>query len=119
MIFSLLQRARISFSNSHDYSLLHSVSLSLSLHPTMNMPRTNPNIIITGTPAVGKTSHCDVLATNTGLKHLCINQIVKDRGCHECWDEEHKSWIVDEDKVCRIFDFWYVRVNEHVSCSTP
>lgn len=63
------------------------------------MPRTQPNIIITGTPGVGKTSHCDILAANTGLKHLFINQIVKDRGCHDGWDEEYKSWIVDEDKV--------------------
>ena len=61
--------------------------------------RTQPNIIITGTPGVGKTSHCEQLAANTGLKHLSINQIVKDRGCHDGWDAEYKSWIVDEDKV--------------------
>ncbi len=68
--------------------------------PYIKMARTQPNIIITGTPGVGKTSHCEVLATNTGLKHLSINQIVKDRGCHDGWDAEYKSWIVDEDKVC-------------------
>jgi adenylate kinase len=61
--------------------------------------RTEPNIIITGTPGVGKTSHCTLLASATGLKHLSINQIVKDRECHEGWDEDHQSWIVDEDKV--------------------
>ena len=66
------------------------------------MPRTQPNIIITGTPGVGKTIHCDVLAASSGLKHLSINQIVKDRGCHYGWDKEHQSWIVDEDKVCQI-----------------
>lgn len=61
--------------------------------------RAQPNIIITGTPGVGKTSHCEQLAANTGLKHLSINQIVKDRTCHDGWDAEYKSWIVDEDKV--------------------
>ena len=61
--------------------------------------RTEPNIIITGTPGVGKTSHCTLLASNTGLKHLSINQIVKERECHEGWDEGFQSWIVDEDKV--------------------
>ena len=66
-----------------------------------NMSRTHPNIIITGTPGVGKTTHCELLATNTGLKHLSINQTVKDRGCHDGWDAEYKSWIVDEDKVCQ------------------
>lgn len=70
----------------------------------MNMPRIQPNIIVTGTPGVGKTSHCDALAANTGLKHLSINQIVKDRGCHDGWDEEYKSWIVDEDKVRQLLD---------------
>ena len=63
------------------------------------MPRIQPNIIITGTPGVGKTCHCDVLAANAGLKHLSINQIVKDRSCYDGWDEEYKCWIVDEDKV--------------------
>jgi hypothetical protein len=62
--------------------------------------RTQPNIIITGTPGVGKTTHCETLAQNTGLKHLSINDIVKERGCHDGYDEEFKSWIVDEDKVC-------------------
>lgn len=61
--------------------------------------RNLPNIIITGTPGVGKTTHCEVLAENTGLKHLAINDIVKERGCHDGYDEEYQSWIVDEDKV--------------------
>ena len=65
------------------------------------MPRTEPNIIVTGTPGVGKTSHCELLAQNTGLRHLSINKVVKDRGCHDGWDEEHQSHIVDEDKVSR------------------
>jgi adenylate kinase len=65
----------------------------------MAQERQLPTIIVTGTPGVGKTSHCEVLARNTGLKHLSINQVVKDRDCHEGWDDEFKSYIVDEDKV--------------------
>jgi adenylate kinase len=65
----------------------------------MTMSRKKPNIIITGTPGVGKTSHCELLAQNTGLHHLSINQVVKERGCHEGWDEEYKSWVVNEDDV--------------------
>lgn len=64
------------------------------------MSRRLPNIIITGTPGVGKTSHCELLAERTGLKHIAINDVVKDRECHEGWDDEYQSWIVDEDKVC-------------------
>ncbi|KAG8532011.1 uncharacterized protein KY384_003647 [Bacidia gigantensis] len=63
------------------------------------MSRTRPNIIITGTPAVGKTSHCELLAENSGLQHLPVNQIVKEKRCHEGWNDEYKSWIVDEDKL--------------------
>lgn len=63
------------------------------------MVRNNPNIIITGTPGVGKTTHAEQLARATGLKHVSVNQIVKDEGFHEGKDEETGSWIVDEDKV--------------------
>ncbi|KAL5041126.1 peptidase family C78-domain-containing protein [Aspergillus fruticulosus] len=52
-----------------------------------------------GTPGVGKTVHCEQLAQDTGLRHLSINQIAKDRGCYETYDEELKTWVVDEDKL--------------------
>lgn len=61
--------------------------------------RTQPNIIVTGTPGVGKTTHCETLAESTGLKHLSVNDVVKERACHDGYDEKFKSWIVDEDKV--------------------
>ena len=61
--------------------------------------RKNPNILITGTPGVGKTNHCEILAKSTGLKHFSINQVVKDKACHDGWSEEHQSYMVDEDKV--------------------
>lgn len=61
--------------------------------------RTSPNVIITGTPGVGKTVHCEQLAQEIGLKHLSINQVAKDRGCFDEYDEELKTWVVDEDKV--------------------
>lgn len=63
------------------------------------MARKNPNIIVTGTPGVGKTTHAEQLARATGLQHVSVNQIVKDEGFHEGKDEETGSWIVDEDKV--------------------
>ncbi|KAF5026024.1 hypothetical protein F66182_1879 [Fusarium sp. NRRL 66182] len=61
--------------------------------------RKSPNIIITGTPGVGKTTHCESLAERTGLRHLSVNQVVKDKECHEGWSEEYHSLIVDEDKL--------------------
>lgn len=63
------------------------------------MARTSPNIIVTGTPGVGKTSHAEMLAEKTGLKHLAINKIAEDNDCYDGRDEELQTWIVDEDKV--------------------
>jgi adenylate kinase len=61
--------------------------------------RTSPNIIITGTPGVGKTTHCEQLASSTGLIHLNVNKVVKERDCEDGFDDELNSVIVDEDKV--------------------
>jgi Cdc6-like AAA superfamily ATPase len=64
--------------------------------------RKSPNIIVTGTPGVGKTTLCESLAEKGSGKHLSVNQVVKDKECHEGWSNEHQSWIVDEDKVCAL-----------------
>lgn len=61
--------------------------------------RDSPNVIITGTPGVGKTVHCEQLAQDTGLRHLSINKIAKERNCFETYDQELETWVVDEDKV--------------------
>ncbi|KAL6900244.1 AAA domain-containing protein [Trichoderma evansii] len=66
--------------------------------------RSAPNIIITGTPGVGKTTHSEILAERTGLRHVSVNQIVKDKECHEGWDDEYQSWIVDEDKLLDVIE---------------
>ncbi|KAJ9628660.1 factor activating pos9 [Taxawa tesnikishii (nom. ined.)] len=62
--------------------------------------RTSPNIIITGTPGVGKSTHCEQLAQAVeGMKHLDVNKVVKERQCEDGYDEDLKSVIVDEDKL--------------------
>ncbi|EYE99529.1 nucleoside triphosphates FAP7 [Aspergillus ruber CBS 135680] len=61
--------------------------------------RESPNVIITGTPGVGKTVHCEQLAQDTGLRHLSVNKIAKERNCFENYDQELETWVVDEDKL--------------------
>lgn len=71
--------------------------------------RTSPNVIITGTPGVGKTVHCEQLAEETGLRHLSINHVAKERDCYETYDHELQTWVVDEDKVrsCNAYIVWF------------
>ena len=65
------------------------------------MLRTQPNIIITGTPGTGKSSHCEELATKTGLHHLSINDVVKKHNIGEASDDpdDPNLQIVDEDRL--------------------
>lgn len=61
--------------------------------------RSRPNIIVTGTPGVGKSLHAQALARGSGLAHLCINDLVKQDGLHEGWSDEYRSYIVDDERV--------------------
>lgn len=65
------------------------------------MLRTSPNIIITGTPGVGKTTHCEELAQRTGLHHLSINEVVKKHNIGESSSDpdDPQTKIVDEDRL--------------------
>ena len=65
------------------------------------MLRTDPNIIITGTPGVGKTTHCEELASKTGLHHLDINEVVKKHSIGESSNDpdDPNTKIVDEDRL--------------------
>jgi len=65
------------------------------------MLRTDPNIIITGTPGVGKTTHCQDLAQKTGLHHLDINEAVRKHNIGESSSDpdDPNTKIVDEDRL--------------------
>ncbi|KAF2756191.1 P-loop containing nucleoside triphosphate hydrolase protein [Pseudovirgaria hyperparasitica] len=65
----------------------------------MAVSRKQPNIVITGTPGVGKTTHAELLATNTQLKHISLNDIAKEEDCYDGYDEELQTHILDEDKL--------------------
>ncbi|KAG7748270.1 hypothetical protein KL912_002175 [Ogataea haglerorum] len=64
------------------------------------MPRKLPNIIITGTPGCGKTSHAEALCEQVkGLTHVNVSEYAKTKGCIDGYDKERDSAIVDEDKL--------------------
>jgi adenylate kinase len=70
------------------------------------MLRTDPNIIITGTPGVGKTTHCQELASRTGLHHLDINEVVKKHNIGETSNDpdDPNVKIVDEDRLLDVIE---------------
>ncbi|EGW34640.1 uncharacterized protein SPAPADRAFT_57692 [Spathaspora passalidarum NRRL Y-27907] len=67
-----------------------------------------PNIIITGTPGCGKSSHSESLVSHLNQElskkgqeftHLNVSDLAKERGCIESYDERLDTSVVDEDKL--------------------
>lgn len=58
-----------------------------------------PNIMVTGTPGTGKTTLCEMVAQQSGFKHVNVGEWVKEQNLHSGWDEEFQCFILDEDKV--------------------
>ncbi|KAL8283664.1 hypothetical protein RQP46_005459 [Phenoliferia psychrophenolica] len=77
----------------------------MSTEPT---PRSLPNILITGTPGTGKTTHAtqllealQALPLEDGRvwEHVNVGDFVKEKECHSGYNDEWQSWDVDEDKL--------------------
>ncbi|CAL9040239.1 adenylate kinase isoenzyme 6 homolog [Musa acuminata AAA Group] len=62
--------------------------------------RARPNILVTGTPGTGKTTTCSLLADATGVCHINVGDLVREKGLHDGWDEEFECHIINEDLVC-------------------
>lgn len=58
-----------------------------------------PNIIITGTPGCGKSTHAKRLGDRLGFGVDAISEIAKEKGFIESYDETLDTLIVDEDKL--------------------
>lgn len=58
-----------------------------------------PNILVTGTPGVGKSHLCQRLAEQLGFKWQSVSAIVQEQGCVEEYDEEFECPVLDEDKL--------------------
>ncbi|XP_050312377.1 adenylate kinase isoenzyme 6 [Anthonomus grandis grandis] len=73
--------------------------MAMDMECVPNIKRDAPNILITGTPGVGKSTLCAQLAEKTGMRWLEISKIAKENNCLEEYDEEYKCPILDEDKL--------------------
>ena len=56
-----------------------------------------------GTPGVGKSTLCQQLSENSGLKWLQVGELAKENNCYENFDEEYNCHVLNEDKVLHLF----------------
>ena len=71
------------------------------------MEGAKPNILITGTPGVGKTSLCTLLENQLpeeynieGFKYVQLAELVRSKKLYKEWDEKLDVPIFDVDMVC-------------------
>jgi adenylate kinase len=66
--------------------------------------RRRPNILVTGTPGVGKTATASFIAEQTGMQHINIADLIQQHQCYDGRDEELESYYLDEDKLLDIME---------------
>eukprot|EP00300_Choanocystis_sp_HF-7_P026123 c28768_g1_i1.p2 GENE.c28768_g1_i1~~c28768_g1_i1.p2 ORF type:complete len:182 (+),score=35.39 c28768_g1_i1:107-652(+) len=68
------------------------------------VPRSRPNVLITGTPGVGKTTLSEMLAERAGMKHIQVGVVITERGLHSGYNEEFDTLDVTEEDLDRLCD---------------
>ncbi|KAE9528162.1 hypothetical protein AGLY_012584 [Aphis glycines] len=62
--------------------------------------RRKPNILITGTPGVGKSKLCEeLIRSGLDMEWIEVGQVAKQCNCYSGYDEDLECHILDEDKV--------------------
>ena len=68
------------------------------------MSRSKPNILVTGTPGVGKSKLEDALAQQLGMNVINVGQFAKENNCLGEWDAEYESHELDEDPLLDLLE---------------
>jgi len=74
--------------------------------PTSNS-QLKPNLLVTGTPGVGKTSLCSLLESQfpedyelEGFTYIKLAELIRERNLYQNWNTEFDVPEFDEDMVC-------------------
>ncbi|XP_076667992.1 adenylate kinase isoenzyme 6 isoform X1 [Andrena cerasifolii] len=65
----------------------------------INMNRSCPNILVTGTPGVGKSLMSRILSEKTGLAWIDVSKFAIENKCLKEYDEVYQCPILDEDEL--------------------
>lgn len=61
--------------------------------------RKQPNVLVTGTPGVGKSTTSSLLSDATQLHHINIGELVKQKNLHDGWDHDLDCHVINENLV--------------------
>ncbi|VVC95235.1 adenylate kinase isoenzyme 6 homolog [Leptidea sinapis] len=70
----------------------------------MNLKRTVPNILITGTPGVGKSTISRKLAERAKFTWREISKLAEEHNCLDEYDPEYQCSILNEEKLLDIME---------------
>ena len=75
--------------------------------PPARNPALLPNLLVTGTPGVGKTTLCTLLESQfpedyelEGFTYIKLADMIRERRLYKNWNEEFDVPEFDEDMVC-------------------
>lgn len=71
---------------------------------TDSSKRIKPNILVTGTPCVGKTATASLIAEKLHMEHVNVGSIISENKCHLEFDEQLQTHVLDEDKLLDILE---------------
>lgn len=71
---------------------------------TSSESRARPNILVTGTPGVGKSSTASLIAERLGMKHIEVGELIKSHKFHGDKDSRFDSLVLGDDDEDRLLD---------------
>jgi adenylate kinase len=82
-----------------DFKIDKKKKKKMSSSTTATKKRAKPNVLICGTPGVGKTTTSEQVAEATGFRHVNVSALIGPKKLHSGWDDEFDCFTMDEDKV--------------------